>query len=45
LPAQARLADSLIASHFTKTDSGHGIAVEQPAIVASAIRSIIERVK
>jgi pimeloyl-ACP methyl ester carboxylesterase len=45
LAAQARLADSLNASQISKTDSGHGIAVEQPAIVASAIRSIIERVK
>jgi pimeloyl-ACP methyl ester carboxylesterase len=45
LAAQARLADSLNASHVSNTHSGHGIAVEQPTLVASAIRGLIERAR
>jgi pimeloyl-ACP methyl ester carboxylesterase len=43
LAAQASLAQSLHATHVSKTDSGHGIAVEQPALVASAIREVVTR--
>lgn len=45
LAAQDALARSLHATHVSKTDSGHGIAVEQPTLVADAIRNIVERVR
>ncbi|GAB3798768.1 alpha/beta hydrolase [Humibacter antri] len=41
LEAQRRLASSLHAVHISDTNSGHGIAVEQPALVASAVRRVI----
>lgn len=41
--AQQLLAASLDAEHITDTDSGHGLAVEQPALVASAIRRVVDR--
>ena len=37
--AQALLAESLRATHITETDSGHGLPVEQPALVTDAILS------
>ena len=40
--AQRLLADSLGAEHITDTDSGHGLAVEQPALVAAAIQRVVE---
>jgi pimeloyl-ACP methyl ester carboxylesterase len=43
LAAQDRLAQSLDATHIGKTDSGHGIAVEQPALVARAIESVVRK--
>lgn len=42
LAAQDQLARSLTAVHISNTDSGHGIAVEQPALVAGAIRGVVE---
>lgn len=41
LAAQRALADSLGARHVSDTGSGHGIAVEQPALVTDAILSIV----
>src|SRR5574340_106561 len=38
LAAQDRLAGELHARHITATDSGHGISVEPPTLVSSAIR-------
>jgi pimeloyl-ACP methyl ester carboxylesterase len=43
LAAQDRLARSLGAEHIGKTDSGHGIAVEQPELVTKAIRGVLKR--
>jgi pimeloyl-ACP methyl ester carboxylesterase len=43
LAAQDRLARSLDAQHIGKTDSGHGIAVEQRALVVKAILEVVER--
>ncbi|MFF0141740.1 alpha/beta fold hydrolase [Streptomyces sp. NPDC005227] len=40
LAAQQRLASDLHARHITHTDSGHGISVEQPQLVAHAIRAV-----
>ncbi|MFF2791586.1 hypothetical protein ACFVT6_33370 [Streptomyces sp. NPDC058049] len=41
LAAQRRLAEELRARHVTDTDSGHGIAVEQPRLVVRAIRDVV----
>ncbi|MCX5307472.1 alpha/beta hydrolase [Streptomyces sp. NBC_00160] len=41
LAAQRRLADDLRARHVTSTDSGHGIAVEQPRLVVRAILDVV----
>ncbi|CAM5531793.1 alpha/beta hydrolase [Streptomyces avidinii] len=43
LAAQQRLAEDLHARHVTDTDSGHGIAVEQPRRVVDAVRDVVER--
>ena len=43
--AQAELARSLGASHITETDSGHGIPVEQPALVTEAILDVIHEIR
>ncbi|MFI8502555.1 alpha/beta fold hydrolase [Streptomyces sp. NPDC085524] len=43
LAAQRRLADELHARHVTRTDSGHGIAVEQPRLVSDAIREVVDQ--
>jgi pimeloyl-ACP methyl ester carboxylesterase len=43
--AQRRLARALHASHITKTGSGHAIAVENPRVVADAIRDVVRRVR
>lgn len=40
--AQAELARSLNATHITETDSGHGIPVEQPALVSDAILEVVD---
>ncbi|MGZ9929530.1 alpha/beta fold hydrolase [Streptomyces sp. NC-S4] len=45
LAAQRRLAEELRARHVTDTDSGHGIAVEQPGLVVGAIRDVVEQVR
>jgi pimeloyl-ACP methyl ester carboxylesterase len=39
--AQADLALALGATHVTETDSGHGLPVEQPALVADAILGVV----
>lgn len=45
LAAQDALARSLHATHLTDTDSGHGIAAEQPKLVSDAIHGVIENVR
>ncbi|MER6255757.1 alpha/beta hydrolase [Streptomyces sp. NPDC001584] len=45
LAAQRRLAEDLRARHVTDTDSGHGIAVEQPQLVVRAIRDVVEQAR
>lgn len=40
--AQAELAQSLDATHITQTGSGHGIPVEQPALVTEAILDVVD---
>ncbi|MFD5408312.1 alpha/beta fold hydrolase [Streptomyces nojiriensis] len=45
LAAQRRLAEDLRARHVTDTDSGHGIAVEQPRLVARTIRDVVEQTR
>src|SRR5690242_14073176 len=42
LAAQDRLAGELRARHITNTASGHGIAVEQPRLVADAVRTVVD---
>jgi pimeloyl-ACP methyl ester carboxylesterase len=39
--AQAELARSLDAMHITQTESGHGLPVEQPALVTEAILEVV----
>lgn len=43
--AQALLAESLEATHITETDSGHGLPVEQPALVTDAVLDVVESVR
>jgi pimeloyl-ACP methyl ester carboxylesterase len=43
--AQALLAESLDATHVTETGSGHGLPVEQPALVTDAILSVVDTVR
>ncbi|QES49509.1 hypothetical protein DEJ50_18545 [Streptomyces venezuelae] len=43
--AQRRLAAELHARHVIRTDSGHGIAVEQPGLVADAIREVVDQAR
>lgn len=43
--AQAELAQALDATHITKTDSGHGIPVDQPALVTEAILDVVDAVR
>ncbi|MFG2486882.1 alpha/beta fold hydrolase [Streptomyces virginiae] len=43
--AQRLLAEELRARHVTDTDSGHGIAVERPRLVARAIRDVVEQAR
>jgi len=45
LDAQARLADQLHARHISKTNSGHGIALEQPELVVEATHEIVDAVR
>ena len=45
LAAQDALAGSLGATHVSSTDSGHGIAFEQPGLVSDAIRGIVEQAR
>ncbi|MGI5446108.1 alpha/beta fold hydrolase [Streptomyces sp. CA-243310] len=45
LAAQDRLARDLHARHVTHTDSGHGIAVEQPGLVTDAVREVVDQVR
>lgn len=42
LDAQNRLAAQLDATHISKTDSGHAIALEQPQLVVEAIRRVVD---
>ena len=43
LAASARItiAQSLNATHITQTDSGHGLPVEQPALVTEALLQVV----
>lgn len=41
--AQRLLAASLGAEHITDTHSGHGLAVEHPALVTAAIQDVVEQ--
>lgn len=43
--AQADLAQSLNATHITRTDSGHGLPVEQPALVTAAILEVVDEAR
>lgn len=43
--AQARLAESLSATHITDTNSGHGLPVEQPVLVADGILRVVDAVR
>lgn len=45
LAAQNRLSAELHARHITNPDSGHGIGVEQPQLVASAIRDVVDQAR
>lgn len=45
LAAQKCLARELRARHVTDTGSGHGIAVERPALVAGAVRQVVDQVR
>ncbi|MEV6582632.1 alpha/beta hydrolase [Streptomyces sp. NPDC051582] len=45
LAAQDELARELRARHVTDTDSGHGIAVEQPRLVADAVREVVDEAR
>jgi len=45
LAAQDRLAGALHSRHITGTDSGHGINVEQPQLVANAIRAVVDQAR
>jgi pimeloyl-ACP methyl ester carboxylesterase len=42
LEAQDLLTEQFNATHISKTNSGHGIAVEQPQLVVEAIRQAVE---
>jgi hypothetical protein len=43
--AQRQLARELNAHHITKTGSGHGIAIENPRVVAGAIRDVVRSIR
>lgn len=43
--AQDRLAEDLNAKHVSDTKSGHAIQMEQPALVITAIREVLEKVR
>ena len=45
LAAQDRLAGLLHARHIMNTDSGHPIGVEQPRLVADAIRDVVDKAR
>lgn len=45
LTAQDLFAAQLGARHITQTNSGHGIAVEQPQMVVDAIRDIVDQIR
>ncbi|MEU0373119.1 alpha/beta hydrolase [Streptomyces sp. NPDC006283] len=45
LAAQDRLAAELCARHITDTRSGHGIGVEQPQMVSTAIREVVDEAR
>lgn len=45
LKAQAKLAQSLLAKHITKTHAGHYIHTEQPQMVIDAIREVVDKVR
>ncbi|MFI5671445.1 alpha/beta fold hydrolase [Streptomyces sp. NPDC051704] len=45
LAAQDDLARALHARHVTDTDSGHGIAVERPRLVADAVRRVVDQAR
>ncbi|MFK0044114.1 alpha/beta fold hydrolase [Streptomyces sp. NPDC090741] len=45
LAAQDDLARELHARHVTDTDSGHGIAVERPRLVADAVREVVDEAR
>ncbi len=43
--AHALLAKALHAKHITKTNSGHGIQMEQPKLVVDAVRDVVKRIR
>ena len=43
--AHALLAKALHAKHITKTNSSHGIQLEQPKLVVDAIREVVDKVR
>lgn len=43
--AHAMLAKALHAKHIAKTNSGHGIQLEQPKLVVDAIREVVKSVR
>lgn len=45
LAAQELLAQEWNATHVRETDSGHGIHVEQPEVVAQAVKAIVDQVR
>ncbi|MFF1491856.1 alpha/beta fold hydrolase [Streptomyces sp. NPDC058304] len=45
LAAQDDLARELHARHITDTDSGHGIAVERPRLVADAVHEVVDEAR
>ncbi|MBS1907564.1 MAG: alpha/beta fold hydrolase, partial [Actinobacteria bacterium] len=45
LAAQDDLARQWRATHISETHSGHGIQVEQPALVVSALRDVLARAR
>lgn len=45
LEAQDALAGSLHAAHISKTSSGHGIHVEQPALVTEAVLDLVDEAR
>jgi pimeloyl-ACP methyl ester carboxylesterase len=43
--AAAALATSLRATHVTDTSSGHLIPIENPDVIVSAVRAVVDQVR